>query len=139
MRRLVFGLVLMGMVVAAQAAQPESGVFAPQLDLLTVQPAQFDADRLVRASHYRFTASIVLIHPADAAPFGLGFNSTSRLAPAAEPQKETAWATNGDWTRFFDSDRSSLSPRLRFESKGQQFEIRPRTHSVWVQWKKDLP
>jgi hypothetical protein len=139
MRRLGFGLVLLGMAVTAQAAQPESIVFVPKLDLLTVQPVQFDADGLARTPRYRFTASIELIHPADAAPFGLGFNSTSRLTPAVEPQKETAWAPDANWTRFFDSDRTSLSPRLRYESKGQQLEVRPRVHSVWIQWRKELP
>jgi hypothetical protein len=82
---------------------------------------------------------MVLIHPADTVPFELGFSRVSGLPPAVEPSKEIPWTPNANWTRFFDSDRTSLSPRLRLESKGQQLEIRPRSHSVWIQWRKDLP
>ena len=138
-RRLGFELVLMGMAAATPAAEPENSVAAGGLDLLTVQTAQFDAHGLARAPHYRFTASIVPIHASDAVPFGLEFSNASRLTSAAERQKEIAWATNSNLTRFLGGDRASFSPRLRLESTGQRLEILPRRHSVWIQWRKTLP
>jgi hypothetical protein len=139
MRRLGFGLMLLWLPVAAQAAQPEISVFSTNLDLFTVQTVQFDANGLARTSRYRFTASIVPIHSGDTAPFGFGFSNTSHLTPAVEGQKEIAWATNPEWTRCLGGDRTSWSPRLRIESRGQRFEIIPRRHSVWIQWRKELP
>jgi hypothetical protein len=140
MCRLVLGLALLGMASAAYAAEPGNGVvIVPSLDLLTVQTVQFDAGGPARISRYRFTASVVPIHPADTAPFGLQFSNSRRLTPAAEGQKEIAWATNSSLVRFFGSDRAALSPRLRVESGGQRLEIVPRRHSVWIQWRKELP
>jgi hypothetical protein len=75
----------------------------------------------------------------DAVPFGLEFSNASRLTSAAERQKEIAWATNSNLTRFLGGDRASLSPRLRIEGAGQRLEILPRRHSVWIQWRKTLP
>jgi hypothetical protein len=138
MRRLCFEVVLLGMAAAAHAAQPGNAVVAPGFNLLEVQTVQFDADGLPRISRYRFSATIVPIHAIDTTPFGSAFSSTYRLAPAAEGQKEVAWASNSDLIRFLGGDRTMLSPRLRIESAGQRLEIVPRRHSVWIQWRQEL-
>jgi hypothetical protein len=139
MCRLSFGLILLGIVEMAYAAQTENIVFFHNLDLLTVQTVQFDLGVPASVSHYRFTASIALTPTADTAPYGFWFSRTSRLTSAVELQKEIIWATNSNWMRFFDSDRKTLAPLLRFESNGQQIEIRPRSHSLWLQWRKTFP
>lgn len=139
MRLLGLGFILLVIAAATHAAQPEESVVGLKLDLITVQAAELDVDRLPRTTHYRFTASIVSIQSADTAHFGLGFNSASPLIKGAEQKKDVTWATSANWERFLGSDRTSFSPRLRLESKGQQLEIRLRRHSVWIQWRKDLP
>jgi hypothetical protein len=138
MRRVGLVVALLGMAVAAHAAEPENGIVVRSLDLLTVQSVQFDANGLARLSRYRFAASIVPIHLDDAVPFGFGFSNASYLTAASGRQKNIGWTANSEWSRLLGSDRASLSPRLRIDSAGQRIEIVPRRHSVWLQWRKVL-
>lgn len=137
MRRLGSGLLLLGMAVMAHAAESENSAFFRDLDLPAIQIAQFDTNRLARTTSYRLTLSIVPIHSASAMPFGAGFGSTSILPPVVEPP--IAGATRTRLTRFFDSGSPSVLPLLRLESKGERLEIRPRRHSLSIQWSKTLP
>lgn len=134
--RICFGLVFAGLAVAAHTAQSEESSFAPDLDILTIQPVRSDADSLLP---YRLNMNIALTRSADTAPVGSGFNNAPRLHLIAEPIKEAVWPTAARWQVTPDSDRISLSPLLRFESKGERFEIKPRRHSVWVGWRKAFP
>ena len=136
MLRMCFGLVFIGLAVAAHTAQSEESPFAPELDILTIQPVRVNGDRLLP---YRFNANITLTRSEDAAPAGSGFGNTPRLHIVAEPKKEATWSTSSRWQVTPDSDRISLSPVLRFESKGERFEIKPRRHSIWVGWRKAFP
>lgn len=131
--RMCFGLVFVGLAVAVQAAQSEEGYFAPDLDILTIQPLRSDAGWLLP---YQFNTSVVLIRSEDSAPVGSGFSNTPRLHLVAEPKRETLWPTSARWQITSDSDRISLLPLLRFESKGERIEIKPRRHSIWVVWRK---
>lgn len=139
MRCLGVKLALLGMAVAAHAAEPRNSAFFRNPDLPSVQIVQFDSDGLVRAAPYRLTLSIVPIASSDTAPFGPRFGSTSRLPAAIERQKEIAWAENSNLTKILGSDGTSLSPRLRLESNGQRLEIRPRRHSLAIAWSKAFP
>lgn len=134
MCRLGFGLALLVMAVAANAAEWENGVFFRQPDLLTVHIAQFDFGGLARAQPYRLSLSIVPIYSAVNVTFGSGLNHTSQLPPVTESRN--AWATTNNWGQFFDKDHPSSLPLLRLESKGERFEIKPRRHSVSIQWSK---
>lgn len=137
MRRLCFGLVLFGLTaVVTHAALSEEGIFVSRFDLLTIQPVHADTARPVP---YRFSASVVLTNAPDNVPGGLEFGSISRLPPATEPKKETVWATNARWQLISGGEHVSLSPLLRFAWKGERLEIKPRRHSVWVEWRKALP
>lgn len=137
MCRLGLGLLLLVMAVATNATELEDSVFFRHPDLLTVQIVQLDTDGLVRAKPYRLSLSIVPIHSADNMPIGSGSSNLSRLHPVVE--QPVAWATTDNLSRFFDRDHASSSPLLRLESKGQRLEIRPRRHSVSIQWTKTLP
>lgn len=136
MLRMCFGLVFVGLAVAAHTAQSEESSFAPDLDILTVQPVRSDTDSLLP---YRLNMNIALTRSADTTPAGSGFSNAPRLHLIAEPKKETAWSTDARWKTTPDSDRISLSPLLRFDSKGERIEIKPRRHSVWVGWRKAFP
>lgn len=139
MRRLGSGLLLLGMAVMAHAAGIENSDFFRDSDLPAIQVAQFDTNRLARTTSYRLTLSIVPIHSASAVPFGAGFGGTSILPPVIEPP--IAGATRTHLTRFFDrgSPSPAMLPLLRLESKGERLEIKPRRHSLSIQWSKTLP
>jgi hypothetical protein len=138
-RRLGIALVLLGLAAATHAAPPGDGIFLPSLDLLAVQPMQFDAAGLARATPYRFTAGIVPIPVTGNAPSGVVFGNTSRASSTLSPHEETSWTANAGWTQFIGGDRTSWSPLLRVESKAERLELVPRRHSVWIQWRRSLP
>jgi hypothetical protein len=136
MLRMCFGLVFVGMAVATHTAQSEENPFAPELEILTIQPVRASADWLLP---YRLDTNIALIRPTDATSVGSGSSNTPRLHIVAEPKKEAAWSTKAHWQIAPNNSNASLSPILRFESKGERFEIKPRRHSVWVGWHKAFP
>lgn len=136
MLRICVGLIFVGLAVAAHTAQSEESPFAPDLDILTIQPVRANNDRLLP---YQFNASITLTRSEDIVPAGSGFGNTPRLHIIAEPKKEAIWSVNSRWQVTPDSDRISLSPVLRFESKGERLEIKPRRNSIWVGWRKTFP
>ena len=137
MRRFGFGLLLLGMALMAQAAAPENSLSFRHPDLLTVQIVQLDIDGFVRPKPYRLSLSIVPIHSADDMRFGSVSNSSSRLAPIVE--RPTNWATTDNLSRFIDRDHGASSALLRLETKGERIEIRPRRHSLSIQWRKSFP
>lgn len=136
MLRMCFWLIFVGLAVAAHTAQSEEGFFAPDLDILTIQPVRSGNDWLIP---YRFDTNFALTRHEDVASVGTGLSNTPRLHIVAEPKKEAAWSTNPRWRIASDSEHASLSPTLRFESKGERVEIKPRRHSIWVLWRKALP
>jgi hypothetical protein len=135
--RICFGLVLAGLAIAAHKAQSEEGSFIPDLEILTIQPVRSDTDWLIP---YRLNANLSLNRAADVASIDAGHGNTPRLhLVVAEPKKETTWSTNSRWKFTAGNGRTSLSPSLRFESKGEILEIKPRRHSFWVVWRKTFP
>jgi len=135
MLRMCFGLVFVGLAVAAHTAQSEESSFASDLEILTIQPVRSDA---VWPHPYRISMNIALTRSADTTPIGSGLSYTPRLHPVANPKKETTWPTNARWQIARNSDRISLSPLLRFESEGERIEIKPRRHSFQVVWRKEF-
>lgn len=136
MLRLCFGLIFVGLAVTAHTAQPDEGSFAPNLEILTIQPARSDADWLLP---YRISMDIAPTRSMDTAPIWSGLTHTPRLHSIANPKKETAWLTNARWQIAPDNDHVSLSPLLRFESEEERVEIKPRRHSFRVVWCKEFP
>jgi hypothetical protein len=134
--RLCFGLIFAGMAIAAHTAQSEENPFAPELEILTIQPVRASTDWPFT---YRLDTSIALTRSEDNAPVGSGASNTPRLHIIAEPKKEAAWSKKAHWQISPDNNNASLSPILRFESKGERFEIKPQRHSIWVRWHKAFP
>ena len=130
-----FELLLLGMAVVANAAEPQNRTFFQNPELPTLQIVQFDSAGRERATPYRFILSVVPIPAEDPSSFGPGVGSTSRLPAVIERQKEIAWAVNTNRTGVFASDRASLLPLLRLESKEERLEIRPRRHSLSIEWR----
>ena len=139
MCRLGFASLLLGIALTTLAAEPEESFYIRDAYPPTVQIAQFNLDGLARTKSYRLSLGIVPIHAADSAPFGAGFNSASRLSSVVEQQQEITRTTNINWTRFFDSNLTSSSPFLRIDSQGERLEVRPRRHSVSIEWRKAFP
>lgn len=131
--RMCFGLMFVGMAVAAHTARSEEGFFARDLDILTIQRAPSGADWLFP---YQVRTDIVLARSGNIVPVGYGFSNALRLGLVAEPKEETAWSTNARWQIAPSSDRTSLSPILHLESKGDRLEIKPRRNSISVVWRK---
>ncbi len=134
--RMCFGLVFVGLAIAAQTAQSAENSFARDMSILTIQPVHSGADR---PFPYQLNVSVVLIRSADTAPVGAGFGNTPRLHLVTEPKKDAVRPIDARWQATPDSDRISLSPLLRFESEGERIEIKPRRHSIWVGWRKAFP
>lgn len=131
-----FEILLLGMAVAAHAAEPVNSSFFRNSDLPTVDIVQFEANGLARTALYRLTLSIVPIRSVDTGSFGSELGSTPRLTTVTERQKEIAWAPNANWTKFVGGDGSSWSPSMRLETKGERLDIRPRRHSLSIIWHK---
>ena len=123
--RICLGLMFVGLTVAARTAQSEEGSFAPDLDILTIQPERTDADWLIP---YRFGASVALTRTPSAAPIESAFGSTSGLSSVAKAQPEAVHEKN----LFVQPDRERISLRglLRVEFKGALFNTTFRPQSV---------
>jgi len=130
MLRLGIGLVLVGLVAAAHATQPDDeDYFVPTLDLLTTQ---FAHSGITFIPAYQLSASVVLTRTSDTASIGSGFGSTSQFPSIASPRREFIWATNSTWQQTRDGDHISLSHLFRVEFNEEQVNIAVRAHSVLI-------
>jgi len=120
-------------IIAAYAAQFDD-LFAPDLDILTIQPARPDTDWLF--AHRRnedFSPSF----SGDATSAMPRLSNKPQLPIVAKPRKEVIWLTNERWQ--IASDGALFSPILRFEAKGERFDIKPRRRSIWFGWRETFP
>lgn len=131
--RLCSGLVFICLVAVAHKAQSDENFFARDLDILTILPLYSDTDSVFP---YQVKTGVALSRPDDMPSAASGLGGTLRLGLVAETKGDAAWSKNAHWQIAHDSDRVSLSPILRLESKGGRFEIKPRRHSIWVVWRK---
>lgn len=129
MLRLGVGLVLVGLVVAAQAAPSDEDFFALKPDLLKTQLVNSGTAFLPA---YRLGASVVLSRPPNTEPIESGFSSTSQPPAIAQPQQETAHTINSHWHQSYDGDHISLPHLLRVEFNVEQINIALRPHSVSI-------
>lgn len=93
------------------------------------------ADRLFP---YRLNLKVAFTRAAKNAPFGSGFGNTPMLEHIADPAKETIWPTNALWQFTPDNAPVSLRTLLRFDSKDERFDIKPKRHSFSVEWRKSF-
>lgn len=135
MLRICSGLVLAGLTVAAHKAQSEEGSFAPDLEILTIQPTRSGTGWLIP---YRLKANFPLNQSADVVSTDAAPDNMPKLHLVAEPKKPASWPTSSGWQTAPGNDRAILSPILRFESKGERLEIKPYRRSLWVVWRQSL-
>lgn len=129
MLRLGLGVVLIGLIAATHAAEPEGDFFAPKLNLPTAQIDQLGTNF---PPSYQLSTSVVLIRPSDTAHIGLGFDSTYRLYPVAQTQPETIQAINLHWQQAADGDHILLRRLLHLELKGEQVNVEFHPHKVLI-------
>jgi len=127
--QLFFGLIFLGLALAAHTAQSEEGAFARTPDILTTQPVRSDADWLLP---YRLNTNVALPRSGDSAPTGSVFSYAPRLLLVTEPNNEAVRSSNACGKITSDIDRILLSLLLRDESKGELQEINPQTLAVQV-------
>lgn len=130
-------LMLLSMALAAHAAEPANRVSMRTSNLISAPLVAFEAAGPTPARSYQLILSIVPASAAETHPFGQNGDSTSRLAIAIEPKPEIEWKASSSMTQFGDSARASLSSVLRFESHGGIIEIKPRRHSLMIEWRMD--
>ena len=133
MLRMCCGMVFVGLIVVAHKAQSDEGFFARDLDIFTIQPVFSGADLMLP---YQIKMDNVLSRSDNIAPVESGLSNALRLGLVAETKVKATWSSNAHWQIAPGSNRASLSPILRFESKEGQIEIKPRRHSIWVVWRK---
>lgn len=136
MLRMCIGLMLFGLTVAAHTAWAKEGSFASNLDIFAIQSVRSYADGLLP---YRLNTEIVLARQEGYASGRSMFSNAPQLHIVAEPKQEAVWPISSRWHITPENERFSLSPVLRFESKGERIEIKPRLNSIWFIWKKALP
>ena len=134
--RICYGLAFIGLTVAAHTVRADEGSLTPNLDILTIQRVRSGADWLLS---YRLSTNVALTRSSDTVRVRPRFSSVPKLHFVAELKKESVGATDLRWQIVPNSDRVSLSPLLRFESKGERLEIKPRRTSVSVVWRKAFP
>jgi len=134
--RMCCGWIFVGLAVAVHAAWSEEYSFVRDLDILMIQPVRSEAGGLFP---YRINTSIVLTGPENNAPAGSVFSNAPQLHILVESKQEGIFSAYERWKMTSDSDRVSFLPILRLESKGEWIEIKPRRHSIWVEWRKALP
>lgn len=156
MRHLKFGLLFIGLVVAAPAAATVDSFHVSSLDLSTIQFTHSATDFI---PPYQFTASVVLTQPADKASAGSWAGSrmgtASMLSPGVEAKSGYGRAASSSIKDVDGNERVSLSHLLRLEFKadqlkvslrpnaatfeGSQFKFTVRPGSTLMQWRKELP
>lgn len=131
MLRMCAGLLFIGLAVAAHTAHSEEGSFAPGLDILTIQLARADADRLPA---YQLDANVAFTRSPVAAPDWLGLTSPPQSRPATNPETDAAQATSSHWRQTYDNYLISLQRQLSigFKFRGEQTSIALQPHSVVI-------
>ncbi|MGA9666556.1 MAG: hypothetical protein WBQ69_08940 [Gallionella sp.] len=129
------GLLLFGLSAAAHAAQPGTDSYSTNSDLLTIQLEHYD---IMRLAAYQFGSKVGVAETADTAdnvvPGASRFGATTGLPSFIKLLKMPSWVASIGWHMTADSDRASLSPNLRVESKENLFVIKPTNHSVSMVW-----
>ncbi|MBI3222113.1 MAG: hypothetical protein HYZ46_03335 [Nitrosomonadales bacterium] len=130
-----FFMAFLGLLVAAHAARSEEDASAHDLDILAIQVERSDVDQLLP---YQINATVVLERAKDIGRAGPEFSGTAQIYLVAESKKDVAWEEKSHWELAPAGGSAGLSPLLRFESKGERIEIKPRFHSIWFIWRKAL-
>ena len=138
MLRLCLGCVLCSLFFemhAAHAAQPGADLFSIKPDLLAFQLEHYDSMRLPA---YRFDTRVGIADTADNVPGTSRFGGMSGVTSFIKQLKLPSWVASIRWHLAADSDRASMAPYLRVESKETLIVIKPIQHSAWMVWRRKL-
>jgi hypothetical protein len=127
MLRLGLGLMFVGLIAAAEAAQPDEDYFVTKLDLITTQFVHSDTGLLPA---FRVGASVVLTHQPEALTIKSGSSSASQLSPSARLQPEIIQ------TSSINTDRIALPRFLGVAFKGEQVNLTVRSNSALIEVKQ---
>ena len=116
---------------AAHAAPPEAALFSTRPDLFTIQLDPYDSMRLAA---YRSDTRAGIADTADNIVGASRFGGISGVTNFIKQLKLPDWVASIRWHLAADSDRASLAPYLRVESKETIIVIKPIEHSAWMVW-----
>ncbi|MFA6972711.1 MAG: hypothetical protein WC208_15110 [Gallionella sp.] len=133
--RMCFGLVFAALVIASHAARSEENFLAPAMNVATIQSAISTTDP---QRDYRLSASLVFTRSEDSPAAWSGFGNPAGRSNIIDPQKDTAWPANPAWQLSPGNVTFSLSSLLRFESKTDRIELKPKRHSIALIWRKSF-
>lgn len=124
--RLCLSFLLCSLSLTTHAAPPE----AIQLDLLSVQLAHTNTKQL---DSYQLSTAV-----ANTTASNFVFGKMLHLPSISEIKTGTFWTTSIRWHYTDDGVKSSLSPKLRIESKESRIELNPLKHSLSLTWRRAL-
>lgn len=133
MFRLSLGVMLVGLIAAAQAAQPDEDYFVPKLDLLTTQFA-YSGSNILPA--FKFGTSVVLSRQPDVLPIEPLSGSASQLSSIARLQQEFTQVPTANNQQANAIDRISLPRILGIGFKGEQVNVTVRPNSALIEGKQ---
>ncbi|MDH4216143.1 MAG: hypothetical protein OEV23_04510 [Gallionella sp.] len=122
----------MGLAISSQSARSEA-FSARDLDIFTVQPIYTGSAWQLP---FKLKLDIVLGRTWKSTTAQAGSSNILQLGLSAEPKENAAWPTNALMQVAPSNERASLSPVMRFESKGERIEIKPRRSSISFVWCK---
>jgi hypothetical protein len=139
MSHLAPGLLLAALTFAVHAAEPEQDIVALRLDLLSIQAGYGQTENpRRRLTTNRLIAGFELTDVPVAPVNGFITSATMRGNALTEPKKETVWAARNGWQIISGDSRPALSALLRFGSPGNEIRIRPRRHSLSIEYLLDF-
>jgi hypothetical protein len=124
--RLCLGLLLGSLSLTVQATQPE----VKQFDFFSVQLAHINTKQL---DSYQLSTTV-----ANTTASNFVFGKMPHLPSISEIKTGTFWTTSIRWHYTDDGLKSSLSPKLRIESKESRIELNPLKHSFSLAWRRAL-
>jgi hypothetical protein len=124
--------VVFSLAVTAHTAQSKEGSFALKKRMLSTK---FLSSGTHGLPSYLINTHAVLNSPKDAVPTGVGFGSTPRLLPVAEPKNDD-WSINIQKQLPSNNDCSHLSSLLCFNSKDEGPYNKLQHDSYWLVLRK---
>jgi hypothetical protein len=128
MLRLGLGLMLVGYAIASHAALAGLDQPAPGVDVFSL-PLAYSITGVDRISD---------LGTNDQLPDRFGFGKLPNLRPYFDLKKLTTWVSSIRWHLSEEDNRVSIAPRLQVESRETLILIRPRIHSITVEWQRKL-
>lgn len=137
MCKLALALLLFAWSIAAMAAEQEQGSPALKFELLSFQTAAIQGDNPSRRPiQYRFSAGLVLTDVRDLTAARFIATDVALLRALPEAKREVLWQQRENWPTNSARESLSLSPLLSFGTPMQKLEIRPRRHSIAIQFRQ---